>query len=77
MAKSRKESLSQAESSVARLPRLAQPGAARSASKRPQVLRRKPGGMWDSVRGKWLYQVILAVVSIGIRLVSRKKDELR
>ncbi|RZF63029.1 hypothetical protein EWE75_18155 [Sphingomonas populi] len=73
--------MSQAGSSVVRLPRPGQSGdargTARTASKRPQASRRKPGGMWESVRGKWLYPAILAGMSIAVRLVSRKKDELR
>jgi len=77
MAKSRKGTMSQAGSSVVRLPGLGQSGDPRTASKRPQASRRKPGGLWESVRGKWLYPAILAGASIAVRLVSRKKDELR
>ncbi|WP_169833117.1 hypothetical protein [Sphingomonas panacis] len=69
--------MSQAGSPVVRLPGLGQSADTRAASKRPQALRRKPGGLWDSIRGKWLYPAILASVSIAVRLVSRKKDELR
>ncbi|MDF0486558.1 hypothetical protein PX554_00320 [Sphingomonas sp. H39-1-10] len=71
--------MSPAESAVARLPRLGQSGdaSARTSSKPPRLSQRKPGGMWTSVRGTLLYPAILVGLSIAVRLVSRKKDELR
>lgn len=72
MAKSWRESLSSAESLRAPL------SSGRTARSAPgPTEQRKPGGVWESVRGRLLYPAILAGVSLALRIVSRKKDELR
>jgi len=77
MAKSRRQGTSSAELPVAPLSRLGVGRAAQSSSGAKPAVRRKPGGMWEVVRGKLLYPLILAGLSVAARIVSRKKDELR